>query len=227
MSARRPLAVAFDVVETLFSLEPVAIALRGAGGGSRSLELFFSRLLRDAFALAAAGDRRPFRELAAAAAAFTLPDAPPAERDAVLAAFDRLPAQPDAQPALSRLAGAGLRAVALTNGGGEQTASLLQRAGLDRSVERTVSVEEVGRWKPAAEPYRHAAESLGVPPDRLALVSVHAWDVHGARRAGLVTGWASRLEGRFSDVFEPADVSGPDLAAVVEGLLALPGEAAA
>lgn len=56
----------------------------------------------------------------------------------------------------------------------------------------------------------------------MALVAVHAFDCHGAHAAGLTTGWASRLELRYPDVFHPADVYGDDLVAVAEGLLALP-----
>jgi hypothetical protein len=56
--------VAFDVVETLFSLAPVEEALRPVGV---PLPLFFTRLLRDGFALAAAGGHKPFREVAASA----------------------------------------------------------------------------------------------------------------------------------------------------------------
>lgn len=41
-------------------------------------------------------------------------------------------------------------------------------------------------------------------------------------RVGLTTGWASRLEGRYAEVFTPADVVGPDLVAVVDALLDLP-----
>lgn len=66
-----------------------------------------------------------------------------------------------------------------------------------------------------------ALERLGLPADRVAMVAVHAWDLHGARNAGLVTGWASRLEETYSPVFDPPDVSGVDLVEVVEGLLAM------
>jgi 2-haloacid dehalogenase len=53
-------------------------------------------------------------------------------------------------------------------------------------------------------------------------VAVHAWDCHGAKRAGLTTGWASRLEGRYGSLFASADVTGADLTEVAGGLLALP-----
>jgi 2-haloacid dehalogenase len=98
----------------------------------------------------------------------------------------------------------------------------LERAGLDGYVEQVVSVEAVRRWKPAPEPYQHAAAACGVAPGRMALVAAHAWDIHGARRAGLLTSWVSRLEGHRSGLFDPPTVTGPDPVAVVRELLALP-----
>jgi 2-haloacid dehalogenase len=56
----------------------------------------------------------------------------------------------------------------------------------------------------------------------VALVAAHSWDIHGARQAGLATGWVGRLEGRPPTVFETADVFGPDLVSVVAALLAWP-----
>jgi 2-haloacid dehalogenase len=211
--------VAFDVVETLFSLAPVEEALRPLGV---PLPLFFTRLLRDGTALAAAGGHRPFRAVAAAALGALAPGSDDDARGEVLEAFTRLPAQPDAAPALERLAGAGLRVVTLTNGGADTTRGLLARSGLDRHVEAAISVDDVGRWKPAPDVYLHAADRVGHPPGAVALVAVHAWDVHGAKRAGLVTGWCSRSEPDFPAVFEPPDVTGPDLVAVADGLLRLP-----
>jgi 2-haloacid dehalogenase len=85
-----------------------------------------------------------------------------------------------------------------------------------------ISIDEVQAWKPAPAPYLHAAEVLGVEPPRLALVAVHSWDIHGAHRAGLVTGWASRREGVFPATFDPPDVTGADLVEVADRLLDLP-----
>jgi 2-haloacid dehalogenase len=62
---------------------------------------------------------------------------------------------------------------------------------------------------------------LGCDLERMALVAVHASNCHGARRAGALAGWCSRLDGEPGDVFLPADVRGDDLVEVVEGLLAL------
>jgi 2-haloacid dehalogenase len=219
---RRPLAVAFDVVETLFSLDAVEAALAEAGPGAPGRDLFFNRLLRDGFALAASDGYWPFREVADSALAATSNGLDAAARARVLAAFSRLDAHPDARPALARVRAAGLPVATLTNGSAAVTQELLDRSGLADLVDRVISVDEAQAWKPAPAPYRRAAEQLGVVAGQLALVAVHAWDVHGACRAGLVTGWASRLEGRFPPIFDHPDVTGANLVEVVDGLLALP-----
>lgn len=217
MTARRPSVVAFDVIETLFSLQPVADALTPVDIG---LDLFFARLLRDGFALTAAGDHRPFKEVARAALSALAPKATDDARAAVLDAFTRLPARPDAEPALRTLTEQGITVVTLTNGGADATLTLLQGAGLDGYVERVVSVDDASAWKPAPAPYRHLAQILNVPIERIALVAVHSWDIHGAHAAGMVTGWCSRLEGSLSEIFSAADVAGADLVAVANALLA-------
>ncbi len=63
---KRPEILAFDVIETLFSLDPIAERLASVGLARQSLPIFFSRMLRDAFALEVSGVYRPFREVAAA-----------------------------------------------------------------------------------------------------------------------------------------------------------------
>jgi len=222
VKAHRPSTVLFDVVETLFSLQPVGDALAAAGGPPTGLELCFARLLRDGLAVTLAGRPASFAAVAAGAVRSVLPDIDDDALDQVLAAFSALPAHPDAAPALARLASSGVRAAALTNGAAATTRTLLAATGLDRYLSEVISVDEVGPWKPAPAPYLHAAATLGVAPRDLALVAVHSWDIHGARAAGLTTGWATRLERTRPPIFDQADVSGNDLIEVVDRLLALP-----
>lgn len=61
----------------------------------------------------------------------------------------------------------------------------------------------------------------GVQPAELALVAAHAWDIHGANRAGLVTGWVTRDDGSFPSVMETADVQGRTLTEVATSLTGL------
>lgn len=219
----RPQVVAFDVVQTLMSLESLRERLSVAGLPGSVLERWFDRILRDGMALTLTGDYVRFPVLAASglrtlAAGEISDDAV----EHVMAGFAEAHEQPDAEPAMRMLAGAGLSLVCLTNGPADSTQDFLTRTTLDRFVDEVISVEDVRLWKPAGEVYAHALRRLGRPAEEVAMVAVHAWDCHGARRAGLTTGWAGRLETHFPEIFEKPDVMGEDLIEVARGLLALP-----
>ena len=75
--------------------------------------------------------------------------------------------------------------------------------------------------KQAGVVYLYAASVMDVPTERMALVAAHDWDCHGAKRAGLTTGWVSRKAGGFGAPFAAPDVAGEDLTEVAAKLLAL------
>ncbi|MDP8970381.1 MAG: haloacid dehalogenase type II [Actinomycetota bacterium] len=221
MSAR-PRVIVFDMIGTVFSLEPVRRALADRGLPPLALELWFARLLRDAFATTAAGGFITFADAARGALATVcqLFEIEEVDASSVLDAFGRLPAYPDARPAMQRCREEELEVVALTNGARETTERLLAQEDLAGLVDDVVSAQDLGVWKPSAAVYEAALAGRDVEPAEAALVAVHGWDVYGARRAGLMTGWCSRLEGTLSSALGPVDVQGEDLLSVVHGLLA-------
>jgi len=218
-----PAAVAFDVVETLISLEPMGSRLEQVGLPAATVRAWFPRTLLYGVGLSVVGDYVPF-PMAAAEALRTISGHTLSE-DAiahVLAGFAELPAHPDVEPAMRTLAAAGVRMICLTNGTAAMTQAFLDRCDLAGYIEAVVATAELNTWKPPARVYHHGVDRLGLTPDQVALVAVHAWDCHAAKRAGLLSGWASRAEGGYGDIFVPPDVAGADLVEVAEGLLALP-----
>jgi len=220
--SRRPAVVAFNVIETLMSLEPLRARLTEIGQPPHLLEAWYTRTLRDGMALSATGDFAAFTDVAEAAlrglANYSISDEQVAQ---VMAGLADLPAFPDALPAITTLTDAGVRVACLTNGTADLTSSFVNRSGLGALVERVITVGEVYRWKPAVVVYLYAAEVMGVPPDQMALVAAHDWDCHGAKRAGLTTGFVTRKTGGFGAPFARPDVVGEDLTEVAAKLLAL------
>ncbi|HEX2192383.1 MAG TPA: HAD-IA family hydrolase [Acidimicrobiales bacterium] len=214
-----PDVVAFGAIGTLFSPAALLPRLAAAGGDATTLESWLARLGRDGLALGLAGDWRTYHDVAKAALASLLPAATDAALEHALSGFAELDAHPDGGPAMGR-AVQGARVVVVTNLSGATACALLERNGLDAFVEAVVSADDAGAWKPAAPAYHRAAAVAGVPPERLALVSSHPWDVHGARRAGLLTGWCNRSGDTYPATFQEADLEGPGLLEVVEGFLA-------
>jgi 2-haloacid dehalogenase len=219
-----PALVLFDVNETLSDLEPLRARFEDVGAPGHLLETWFASTLRDGIALAAAGAYAEFRTVGFGvlrgllAGLETLGRDPEEAAEHVLAGFAELDVHPDVPEGVRRLADAGVRMATLTNGAAEVAERLLKRAGLAVLVERFLSVDEVRRWKPAPEPYLHAAQQLGVPPERCALIAVHPWDIDGAKRAGLQAGWLNRRGLRYPDFFLPPDATGKTLGVLTDAL---------
>lgn len=185
-------AVVFDVMGTLFDLEPVRERFAELGADPPALEAWFQRTLHEAATVTIVGDYRPFKELAAAALRTTLAqlDLDPS-RTEPLDALAQLEPYPDAEPALRRLRDAGLTVITLTNGARDSTEKLLERGNLREHVERVLTCDDVQAFKPHPAPYEHAAGSVG---SGAVMVAAHGWDVVGARAAGLDAIWVDREE---------------------------------
>ena len=221
-----PTLVLFDVNETLSDLEPLRNRFEQVGAPGRLLEVWFASTLRDGFALTVAGGYADFRTVALGVLRGLLMQVETLRHDAdaaaehVLAGFGELDVHTDVPEGMRKLAAAGVRMATLSNGAAEIATKLLDRAGLADLVERRLSVDEVRRWKPASQPYLHAARELGVAPAECVLVAVHPWDVDGAKGAGLQAGWLNRRGARHLDFFQPPDATGETLGSLAEALLA-------
>lgn len=221
MTRSRPEVIAFDVNETLLDLAPVRAALVEAGRPGSLLATVFVRTLLTGIAAGATGSWCRFRDAFDAALAQEA-DLDPAERALVVQAFGELAPHADVEPALRRLVAAGIRVVTLTHGSPGVAEAGLDRGGVRPLVERTLSSELIRAWKPTREVYLWAAGACDVAPDRMALVAAHGWDVLGAQRAGLTGAWFPRSERVYPAVYEAPHVTAPDLAGVVDRLVALP-----
>lgn len=219
-----PKLAIFDVNETLSDMRPLAARFAAVGAPDHLLPTWFAATLRDGMALASAGAFAQFRDIGRAVLLQLLPESPglglpPAEAaEHILDGIGALPLHPDVAPGMRRLREAGVRLVTLTNGGPTTAADLLRGGGIEDLVERNLSVGEVGRWKPAPEPYRFACAELGVAAGEALMIAVHPWDVDGAMRAGLRGGWLDRHGRPYPAVFRVPDAAGRDLTALAEAI---------
>ncbi|MGI4858306.1 MAG: haloacid dehalogenase type II [Janthinobacterium lividum] len=219
-----PHAVAFDIIETVFPLEPLREPLAAWGLPLEALDTWFAAALRDAFALAVVEDFKPFPQVLQSALKQILAihalDVPEDRQSALIQRMASLPCRPDAVRAFSLLQARGIPVIALSNGSAATTGAMLKGAGLDGFVDHVVSVDDVQRSKPHREVYWHAARIADIAPADLALIAVHPWDVNGAKAAGLTTGYVS-LGRPFSNVMNAPDVVGDGLDDVVQAILSL------
>jgi 2-haloacid dehalogenase len=140
-------------------------------------------------------------------------------RERLMEAYLALDAYPEVPGVLERLRGAGLKTAILSNGEPRMLAAGARSAGIDALLDATLSVEEVGVYKPHPEVYRLAVDHLGVEPGAIAFQSSNAWDVHGASTFGLRAVWINRAGAPRERLPGGAAAELPDLA----GLPALLG----
>ncbi|MHB8657322.1 MAG: haloacid dehalogenase type II [Solirubrobacteraceae bacterium] len=222
----RPLVVALDVNETLSDMSGLDIRFAQIGAPPHLRTAWFAAVLRDGFGLTAAGARAEFAVIARTELHLLLGDVKgltvdPAEAaEIVLTGLAELQLHADVRPGLERMRGAGIRLVTLTNGSVETTRALLERGNSAELMEQLLSVESVGRWKPAPEPYSYAAGRCGVRPEQMMLAAVHPWDVDGAGRAGLTTAWINRSRGPYPECFRRANLECRDFMELAEALVA-------
>ena len=127
-----------------------------------------------------------------------------------------LEAYPDVVPALSRLRAAGRQTAILSNGSPAMLNAAVESAGLNAILDASLSIEEVGIYKPDSRVYQLAVDRLGIEAARICFVSTNCWDAHGAAHFGFTVAWMNRF-GQQDERLPGAP------AAIMQGLDALPG----
>jgi 2-haloacid dehalogenase len=115
-----------------------------------------------------------------------------AAEKALLAAYVELPPFADTRPGLVALEAEGHKLMAFSNGLEKTLEALLAHARLVPPISGIVSVDDVRTYKPDPAVYLHLVARGGANADQTWLVSSNAWDVLGAKSAGLRAAWVRR-----------------------------------
>lgn len=221
--------IVFDVNETLSDMTPLQGLWQEAGVPAHLAQLWFTEVLRDGFALAATLQGAPCAAIARDAARRLLASAGATDVDGsaerIMDGFVHLDVHPDVVEGVRALVGLGIRLVTLSNGGTAVADQLLTRAGVLPAFEALLSVEAVGCWKPALQPYQYALDTCSLTPGQAMMVAVHPWDIHGAAAAGMRTAWIARTEEPYPRYFTAPDIIANSLTDLAGKLTLSHGEA--
>ena len=119
---------------------------------------------------------------------------------------------PDVKERLARLQNLGkFRMPVLSNGDLASLGRAVTVLGIP--VDDAISAEQAGYYKPHAGVYQHVIKELGLPGDQIFHVAAHAWDIRGARPAGMAGAYINRYDIPYVDADgSQADLEVPGLA---------------
>lgn len=116
----------------------------------------------------------------------------PALRDRLMALYKTLDAFPEVTGVLTDLKNAGLKLAILSNGSPDMLEAAASHTGCDRILDASISVDELGVYKPDPRVYQLAVDRLGIPREEIAFQSSNAWDAAGAAAFGFQVVWINR-----------------------------------
>ena len=139
----------------------------------------------------------------------------PVLRETLLALYWELPAYKEAPRTLATLKARGYTTAILSNGSPEMLEGARDFSGIGEWLDATLSVEDVGIFKPSHKVYDMVGDRFGTSPDEVLFVSANGWDAAGAAGYGFRTVWVNRAS-------EPVDRMPARPAHVVENLSSIP-----
>jgi 2-haloacid dehalogenase len=119
--------------------------------------------------------------------------------------FKNLKANSDIGDSFKILRKQNIKIVTLTNGPKKNCINLLKKNNLLKLVDYQFSVEDIKVWKPHPEPYLFVASELNYHPSEIVMIAVHGWDINGAKKVGMKTGYIKKYEKKLSSYYIKAD----------------------
>lgn len=137
------------------------------------------------------------------------------EQQALMAKFSQLSAFEDVIPGLNELAKQGHFLAAFSNGPELSVRKLLTNSQIMPHLQSVISVDDLHTYKPNPDVYHYLMKRVQTDNNTCMMVSSNAWDVIGAKAAGLQAVWVKRGANKL---FDPWDIQ-PDL--IVSDLIEL------
>ncbi|MEZ7515823.1 haloacid dehalogenase type II [Flavobacterium frigidarium] len=216
--------IVFDVNETLLDMTPLKKSVNELLGEEQGFKIWFGMLLHYSTVSNNIEKYNDFNTIASAtlkmAAISMKKEVTDDEIKNTLSLIKTLQTYPDVEKGLTLLKENGFRLITLTNSPDGALQAQLENSKLTHFFEQALSIDALGKYKPAPETYRWAAEKLDVTPEEMLLVAAHGWDIAGASHAGLATGFVAREGQSLYSLSKDPDFIADDILKMAEKLVA-------
>jgi 2-haloacid dehalogenase len=220
-----PKVIFFDVNETLLDLSNVAKSVTVALKGRDDLVTsWFTTMLHYSLVSNAINDYHHFGEIGVAALQLVAKQNNIAltESEAKLAIqtpFRDLQPHLDVVMGLKKIKDSGIKLITLTNSSDAGIASQLKNAKLTEYFEGSLTVQHLQVFKPDLRVYKWALEQMNVDAGDAMLIAAHTWDIAGAAKVGMQTGFIARPGKYEFELVDKADYAAPDLIQLADKIL--------
>ena len=214
--------VIFDVNETMFSLQTISEKFEILGLPKLALNIWFSNILKEGFSSSSIGHFHSFKkiaenELIRLFLSFKV-EYKKKFYSLIMKEFSKLQIHDDVLKAIKVLHKNKIKIVLLTNGSKENTQNLLKKNNIQNYINRCFSIDEIKVWKPHKKVYQHVCKTMKISCENSLMIAAHAWDINGAKNAGLITGYITRYEKILSNIYDTPDIIGKDCLSILQSI---------
>ncbi len=191
-------ACVFDAYGTLFDVHSAAARVAGELGPNKDSisNLWRQKQLEYTWLRSLMKEHVDFWKITGDALDFALESHSiqnPQLRAQLMELYLKLEAYPEVPACLQRLKAVGIATAVLSNGEPKMMAAAIEFAGLGKSLDYALSVEDVGVYKPDSRVYQMAVDRLGVTRQEICFVSSNTWDATAAAHFGFQVAWLNRF----------------------------------
>ncbi|TDN85230.1 2-haloacid dehalogenase [Salegentibacter sp. 24] len=205
----KPEIIIFDVNETLLNLIPLKEEINAALENEMGFDVWFPKLLHFSLVETVTGNFSSFSEIAAATFKMISikfeKEFSDTEIKNILEEIMKLPPYPDVKPGLEQLKSHDFKLIAFSNGRTDILKTQLQFAGILSYFDGIHSIEEIKKYKPHPDCYKHILKTYKVTPKKAMMVAAHPWDIMGAKSAKIQTCFLNRPGKVLYDLAEKPD----------------------
>lgn len=220
-------AVFFDMNETLLSLELLNSKFMKFFKDDYALRYWFTSLLHTSTIIASMEEYVNFAQLAKVELDNLVQECGQCiTKDAkisILNSFKYLAPHDDVIETIKILKSKNIKVIAVSNSSIQMMREQLTNAGIIELFDNYYSVDSVNKYKPFKDIYRYVAKQQKVKPENIMMIATHDWDLFGAKKAGLKTGYVKRKNIIFNPYYPQPDIEGDNLFELVNKIMKLNG----
>jgi len=207
MSKKKIKLAIFDVNQTIFSLDEIKKRFKKENINPLLVDQWFINTLNEGFASSTPEKFLSFTKIAKEELRKLIIKTKknPQILKFLFSGFKDLKANHDIKESFKILKKQNIKIVTLTNGPKKNSINLLKKNNLLELVDYQFSIEDIKVWKPNPEPYLFVSNSLNYYPYQIVMIAVHGWDINGAKKVGMKTGYIKSYEKKLSSYYHKPD----------------------